>query len=102
MERDIKIDSGILKSCVSDDQYKEILNLHKHFAHEEDDVKVIRKAIKKLDKATFPNIAERIKESFGVVKLRRLLNTYEDAEWKAVEVKQLGKGRPTKLYERIK
>ena len=102
MDRQIKMDKHLLSSCVTEEQFKNIMALHKHYAKETDDVKLIRKAIKTCKVATFNNVADMMKPHFGVIKLRRLLDTYEDTEWKTVEAKHKGRGRPTKIYKRIK
>jgi len=102
MDRAIKVEVHSLKSLLKEEDFKEVMKWNKYFTGEDEDVKVIKKAIKKLERPTFNNIAERVKDKFGVVKLRRLLDIYEDIEWIGISTKQEGKGRPTKIYERIK
>lgn len=102
MESVSKLDLDIVKSVVTKEQLTEILKLHSHFDGEAKEIKIIRKAIKKLDKPNFENIAIKVNESFGKTKLRRLLDKYENVEWDSNFVKQDGKGRPMKLYKRIK
>ena len=47
MERDIKIDSGILKSCVTTEQFIEMMGLHKALVGEYEDVKAIKNRYQK-------------------------------------------------------
>lgn len=102
MEREIKIDKTILLGIVTEEQFREIMKLQQYYNKEEDDVKLIKKAIKKLDKPTVKTIAKKVEHEFGVIKLRRLLDIYEDVEWVTTMQKQSGRGRPMKLYKRIK
>ena len=101
MERVIKINSGVLRDYLKQTQLEELLNLHMLDVGEVTEVKLIKKAIKKQDRATVITIAERLKDHFGVIKLRRLLDTYEGVFWLAEEDKNQGRGRPTKIYKRI-
>ena len=102
MESVSKLDLDVVKSIVTEEQLVAILKLHSHFDGEDKEIKVIRKAVKKLDKPNFENIAEKIKKKFGRTKLRRLLDKYDGVEWQSEFVKQEGKGRPMKIYKRIK
>ena len=102
IERTIKIEVHQLKTLLQDKDFKAVMEWNKNYSGDGEDVKVIRKAIKKLSDATFNNVADKVKELFGVIKLRRLLDTYEDIEWEVEEQKHKGRGRPTKNYVRIK
>ena len=102
MERVLKINSCVLRNYLKPKQLEELLNLHMLDVGEAIDVKLIKKAIKKQKRATVATITEKLKGEFGVIKLRRLLDTYEDVFWITEEEKKQGRGRPTKIYKRIK
>ena len=102
IERTIKIEVHQLKTLLKEEDFLAIMEWNKNYSGDADSIKLIRKALKKLPNPTFNNVADKVEDSFGVIKLRRILDTYEGIEWEVEEQKQQGRGRPTKSYVRIK
>ena len=83
--------------CVNASLY--VTKLFEKRQSEEDKVKLIRKAIKKLETPTITNLSAKV--GMHRMTLTKYLDRYEGIEWSSSEYKG-GVGKPTKIYKRIK